>query len=252
MSLTKRIIPCLDIKDGQVVKGVNFNELIYAGDVVEQAIKYSNDLADEIVFLDITATNDKRKTIVSLVEKIAREINIPFTVGGGISSLEDIQMITRSGADKVSLNSSAVKTPDLITKGANVFGRQCMVVAIDVAKEENHWRVYTHGGKKRTEKELLSWVKECDQLGAGEFLITSIDKDGVKSGIDLEIYKEVMKVTNLPVIASGGIGSMDDFYHGFMDSDVDAILAASVFHFDDFTVKELKFYLRKKKINIRI
>ena len=251
MSLAKRIIPCLDVKDGKVVKGINFNQLIDAGDVIEQAVKYSDDLADEIVFLDITATNDKRKTITSLVEKIAQKINIPFTVGGGISSLEDIQVITRSGADKVSLNSIAVKTPSLITKAANVFGRQCIVIAIDVKKENNHWRVYTHGGKKRTEKNLFNWIKECDKLGAGEFLITSIDKDGVKKGIDLDLYNQVTPMTHLPIIASGGVGSMEDFYDGFKNSSVDAILAASVFHFGDFTVKELKYFLEQKKINVR-
>lgn len=252
MPLAKRIVPCLDVKDGKVVKGINFNQLINAGNVVEQSIKYSKDLADELIFLDITATNDKRKTITSLVEKVAQKINIPFTVGGGIASLDDIQAITRSGADKVSLNSSVVENPSLITKGANVFGSQCIVIAIDVKKEDNLWRIYTHGGKKRTEKELLSWVKECDKLGAGEFLITSIDKDGIKSGIDIEIYKKVTEITNLPIIASGGVGSMEDFYHGFKKSNVDAILAASVFHFGEFTVRELKSFLKEKKIFVRI
>ena len=248
--LKKRIIPCLDIKDGRTVKGVNFINLKDAGDPIMLAKKYVASGADELVFLDISATQEKRKTLCDLVKKIAKEINIPFTVGGGVKSLEDAMLLIESGADKVSLNSAAVKNPKLITEISNRFGSQCVVVAIDTNFFDNTWWVYTHGGKKQTKLKTLDWAKQVESLGAGEILLTSMASDGTKNGFSLDITTSVSNAINLPVIASGGAGSKNDFLALF-NLGISAGLAASVFHFNTLKIPALKHYLMRNKIAIR-
>lgn len=250
--LTKRIIPCLDIKDGKTVKGVNFLELRDAGDPVELAKLYADNGADELVFLDITATVEKRKTLVELVTRIASVINIPFTVGGGISSVEDVSALLTAGADKISINSSAVKEPDLIDRLALEFGSQCVVVAIDT-KEINgyHW-VHTHGGRKATDIPTLHWAKEVENRGAGELLITSMDHDGCKQGFANSLNALISASANIPVIASGGAGVMLDFVEAFTIGKADAGLAASIFHFKEIEIPALKEYLRQNGIEVRL
>ncbi|CVK15237.1 cyclase [Apibacter mensalis] len=249
--LKKRIIPCLDIKNGRTVKGVNFVSLTDAGDPVELAKAYVQQGADELVFLDITATIENRSTLIHLVEKIANEINIPFTVGGGINSVEDVFSLTQAGADKVSINSSAIKRPELISDIASRFGSQCVVVAVDTKKENTDWKVYTHGGRTPTKISTLDWVKKAEQLGAGEILLTSMNHDGTKSGFSLDITYEVAKTMNIPVIASGGAGTKEHFSDVFLTTKASAALAASVFHFNEIPIPELKRFLKTKNIPIR-
>lgn len=249
--LTKRIIPCLDIKDGQTVKGVNFVNLRQAGDPVELAARYAEEGADELVFLDITATVEKRKTLATLVKNVAREINIPFTVGGGIKSIEDVGAMLDSGADKISINSAAVYRPELIDELANEFGSQCIVLAIDTNLIEDIWYVFTHGGRNATEIPLMSWIKEIYERGAGEILLTSMAHDGTKNGFANELTAQVSNLVPIPVIASGGAGNKSHFYDVFAKGKADAALAASVFHFGEIPIPDLKEYLQDKGIVIR-
>ncbi|BDG45833.1 imidazole glycerol phosphate synthase subunit HisF [Parageobacillus sp. KH3-4] len=251
--ITKRIIPCLDVKDGRVVKGVQFVQLRDAGDPVELAKFYDEQGADELVFLDISASHEGRKTMVEVVEKVAAQLAIPFTVGGGIHSLDDIKMILRAGADKVSLNTAAVRNPQLITEGADFFGAQCIVVAIDAKYDETigSWRVYTHGGRNATDLEVVEWAKEAVRRGAGEILLTSMDCDGEKNGFDIALTRAVSEAVSVPVIASGGAGSAEHFLEAFVDGKADAALAASIFHYKETSVKEVKAYLKERGVNIR-
>lgn len=250
--LTKRIIPCLDIKDGRTVKGINFLNLVDAGDPVELAKIYAQEGADELVFLDISATEEKRKTLLNLVERVAEQVNIPFTVGGGISSIEDVELLLKSGADKVSINSSAVKNPNLINQLADKFGSQCVVVAIDAKQINGIWKVYLVGGKIAAELDLFEWAKEVEQRGAGEILFTSMDNDGTKNGFANQALFKLNKFVNIPIIASGGAGNMQHFVDCFQQSNADAALAASVFHFKEIEIKQLKNELRKNNIPVRI
>ena len=249
--LTKRIIPCLDVKDGRTVKGVNFENLRDAGDPVEQGKIYSDEGADELVFLDISATLEKRKTLVELVSKIAKNLNIPFTIGGGISSIEDVSACLKAGADKVSINSSAVKRPELINELSREFGSQCIVVAIDTKLYHDQSRVHTHGGTKPTDIDTFEWAKEIEDRGAGEILLTSMDHDGTKAGFANEITARISKNASIPVIASGGAGNMDHFVDAFTNGHADAGLAASIFHFKEISIPELKSYLRTKGVEVR-
>ncbi len=250
--LTKRIIPCLDVKDGRVVKGINFENLIDAGSIVEQSKRYYEEGADELVFLDITATDEKRKTLVKLVEDVANVIRIPFTVGGGISSLKDIEILLKAGADKISLNSAIVKNPQLITDAAKRVGNQAVVAAIDVKKIAGEYKVFINGGKIETDLEGFQWCKEVVNRGAGEILLTSMDKDGTKDGYDLEFLSRLTQIVNVPVIASGGAGSMENFLEAFKTADVDACLAASLFHFNIINIQELKNYLKDNNVCVRL
>ncbi|WBX70225.1 imidazole glycerol phosphate synthase subunit HisF [Tenacibaculum retecalamus] len=249
--LKKRIIPCLDIKNGRTVKGVNFIDIKDAGDPIELAKQYVKDGADELVFLDITATLENRKTLVELVEKIAQEINIPFTVGGGISTVDDALALIKAGADKVSINSSAVKNPQLITDLKNRFGSQFVVVAIDTKNVANNWKVFTKGGTHETELETVAWAKEVEKLGAGEILLTSMNNDGTKAGFALDITNDVSKAINIPVIASGGAGKEVHFKDVFTKTEASAGLAASIFHFAEIPVPKLKEYLKEQNIPVR-
>lgn len=250
--LTKRIIPCLDIKDGRTVKGVNFVNIRDAGDPVELGARYAEQGADELVFLDITATNDNRKTFVELVRDIARHVNIPFTVGGGISSVADVAPLLEAGADKVSINSAAVRTPQLIDDLAKAFGSQFVVLAIDARKINNQWIVHTHGGSKPTDKKLFSWAREGQQRGAGEILFTSMDHDGTKQGFAIDPLSKLNELLNIPVIASGGAGNKGHFLHAFTLGKADAALAASLFHFGELSIPDLKSYLKDNGTPIRI
>lgn len=249
--LKKRIIPCLDIKDGRTVKGINFIDIRDAGDPIELAKKYVTEGADELVFLDITATIEKRKTLVELVRKIAKEINIPFTVGGGINSVEDVSAIINAGADKVSINSSAVKRPELISEIASQYGSQCVVVAVDTKFENGEWMVYVSGGKIPTSLKTVSWAKQAEKLGAGEILLTSMNNDGTKNGFAIDITNEVSQAVNIPVIASGGAGAKEHFKEIFQRSKASGALAASVFHFGEIPIPELKNYLKTQNIPVR-
>lgn len=253
MTLTKRIIPCLDVKDGRVVKGIQFVELRDAGDPVELARLYDEQGADELVFLDISASVEGIKTMIDVVKAVASELAIPFTVGGGINSLEDMKKILRAGADKVSLNTAAVNHPELIREGAGYFGSQCIVVAIDAKFDEElgTWRVYTHGGRKPTDKKVLDWAREAAELGAGEILLTSMDCDGEKDGFDLALTKVVSETVSIPVIASGGAGCAEHFAEAFSEGKADAALAASIFHYRETSVFEVKNYLRGKGVTVR-
>ncbi|MBL7882931.1 MAG: imidazole glycerol phosphate synthase subunit HisF [Bacteroidia bacterium] len=250
--LTKRIIPCLDIKDGRTVKGINFENIRDAGDPVELAIEYAKQGADELVFLDITATNEKRKTFSELVTRIAKHINIPFTVGGGISTVEDVSLLLKAGADKISVNTSAYRNPQLINDLANQFGSQCIVLAIDTKFENNDWFVYLNGGKVKTETKTIDWALQGVELGAGEILLTSMNNDGTKNGFANDIIKLISESVNVPVIASGGAGTMQHFEKTFIEGKADAALAASVFHFKEIEIKKLKKYLSKQNISVRI
>ena len=249
--LKKRIIPCLDVKDGRTVKGVNFVNIRDAGDAVELAQRYVDEGADELVFLDITATIEKRKTLTQLVEKIARKINIPFTVGGGINSLEDAKAIISAGADKVSINSAAVKHPELITEIAEQFGSQCVVLAIDAKYENNEWKVYINSGKTPTPLLALNWAKEGEQRGAGEILLTSMNHDGTKKGFAIDITRQVSEAVNIPVIASGGAGTMEHFAEVFLQTKASAALAAGIFHYGEISIPNLKAYLQTQHIEVR-
>ncbi|MGG7620662.1 imidazole glycerol phosphate synthase subunit HisF [Bacillus coreaensis] len=251
--LTKRIIPCLDVKDGRVVKGIQFVQLRDAGDPVELARFYDEQGADELVFLDISASHEGRGTMVDVVKSVASELAIPFTVGGGINSLEDMKRILRAGADKVSLNTAAVLNPELITEGANFFGTQCIVVAIDAKYDEalGSWRVFTHGGRKATDYEVVQWAKEAVRLGAGEILLTSMDSDGEKKGFDVALTRAVSEAVSVPVIASGGAGNSEHFAEAFLEAKADAALAASIFHYKETSVEEVKSFLKEKGVNVR-
>ncbi len=249
--LKRRIIPCLDIKDGRTVKGVNFINLIDAGDPVELAKSYVKQGADELVFLDITATIENRKALAGLVERIAAEINIPFTVGGGIDNVNDVSILLKAGADKVTVNSSAVRRPELISEIAGQFGSQCIVVAIDTKMVNDEWIVVVDGGRTTTELKTINWAGRVEELGAGEIMLTSMNNDGTKSGFSLEITGEVSSNVNIPVIASGGAGSMEHFREVFCNTGCSAALAASIFHFGEITIPELKRYLINEKISIR-
>lgn len=251
---TKRIIPCLDVKDGRVVKGINFVGLKEVGDPVELAKSYYEQGADELVFLDITATYEQRDTMVQVVEKVASAIFIPFTVGGGIRSVEDIRKMLLAGADKVSLNSAAVKNPKLIQEGAAIFGNQCIVLAVDGKKRQDGsgWNVYVNGGRVDTGLDLLTWVKQAVELGAGEILLTSMDADGTKQGFDIALCKAVRDIVDVPVIASGGCGSLQHFVEVFDEDAADAALAASMFHYGEVSVPQVKRYLKEKGIAVRL
>lgn len=251
--LSKRIIPCLDVKGGRVVKGVNFVNLIDAGDPVKVAKAYSDAGADEVVFLDITASSDERNIILDIVERTASEVFIPLTVGGGIRSIEDIRNILNAGADKISMNSAAIKDPNLINQGAERFGNQCIVVAIDAKrKAEDHFEVYIHGGRIPTGINAVSWAIEAEKRGAGEILLTSMDRDGTKSGYDLELTRTISEAVHIPVIASGGAGTKAHFASAFNEGKADAALAASLFHFKELEIKELKNYLQEQGIPVRL
>lgn len=249
--LAKRIIPCLDIKNGETVKGVNFLDLKEVGNPVEMAIRYSQQGADELVFLDISATEERRKTLIPLVRDIAKHINIPFTVGGGINALENVEELLKNGADKITINSASLSNPKLITDVAKRFGSQCMVVAIDTKVVQNQNKVFSNGGKIETEKELFYWAKEVENLGAGEILLTSMNTDGTKSGFAIEITKQLAELVNIPVIASGGAGTMKHFKDVFTETKATGALAASIFHFNEIEIPELKNYLKSKNLSIR-
>jgi len=251
---TKRIIPCLDVKEGRVVKGINFEGLVDVGDPVALAEHYNKQGADELVFLDITATHEKRGIMEKVVQSVAEKIFIPFTVGGGLQTLEDIKSILRAGADKISLNSAAVRNKNLIKEGAFYFGNQCIVLAADAKKRSDNtgWNVVINGGRIDTGIDLLKWVEEATELGAGEILLTSMDADGTKKGFDLELTKAVSDITSVPVIASGGCGCLKDFYDVFENNVADAALAASLFHYGELTVDEVKKYLNDRNISVRV
>ncbi|MCB6231503.1 imidazole glycerol phosphate synthase subunit HisF [Flavobacterium psychrophilum] len=250
--LTKRIIPCLDIKNGRTVKGVNFLDIKDAGDPVELAQKYAEAGADELVFLDISATEEDRKTVIDLVRKVSETINIPFTVGGGISSVKDVETLLKNGADKVSINSSAVKNPQLINDLASAFGSQCIVVAIDAKQINGNWKVHLVGGKVATEIDLFDWAKEVENRGAGEILFTSMDHDGTKKGFANEALAKLSQTVNIPIITSGGAGTMQHFADAFLLGNADAALAASVFHFQEIRIQDLKIALKNNTIQIRL
>jgi cyclase len=250
--LAKRIIPCLDVDKGRVVKGVKFQNLRDAGDPVEVAKSYEEQSADELVFLDITASAEERKIMIEVVQRVAETIFIPFTVGGGVSSLEDIRRLLFAGADKVSINTAAVKNPQLIYESAKRFGSQCIVVAIDAKRSERGWEVYIHGGRTPTGLDAVEWAKRVEGLGAGEILLTSMDADGTKKGYDIELCRAVASAVSIPVIASGGAGTMEHFYEVFTKTNVDAALAASLFHFKEVSIPELKAYLKNKGVHVRL
>lgn len=251
--LTKRIIPCLDVKDGRVVKGVNFVNLIDAGDPVEQARIYDREGADELVFLDITASSDRRSTVVDMVERVASQVFIPFTVGGGIRTVDDMRKILRAGADKISVNSAAIDNPDLIREGAEKFGRQCIVLAVDARRraDGSGWTIYKHGGRLDTGIDCLEWVKKAEALGAGEILLTSMDCDGTRAGYDIELTRAVSDAVGVPVIASGGAGTLEHFAEAMTEGGADAALAASLFHYKVMRIAEVKDYLSGRGIPVR-
>lgn len=250
--LTKRIIPCLDVKNGRTVKGVNFVNLVDAGDPVELAQQYADQGADELVFLDISATNEERATTLDLVKKVGEKINIPYSVGGGIGSVEQVYDLLEHGAEKVSINSSAVRNPNLVEEIATAFGSQCLIVAVDARKENGQWNLFTHGGSKSTGIELFSWVEKMEELGAGEILFTSMDHDGTKAGFAIEALREMNERLSIPVIASGGAGKKVHFKEVFENGNADAALAASIFHFGEIPIPELKTYLKNEQIPTRI
>jgi cyclase len=252
--LTKRIIPCLDVKDGRVVKGVNFVNLKDAGDPVEIAAAYDRAGADELVFLDITASSDNRNTVVDMVRRVAEKVFIPFTVGGGIRTVEDFKMLLREGADKISINSSAINTPQLISDAAGKFGRQCVVVAIDARRrvDGSGWNVYKNGGRIDTGLDAVEWAMKADRLGAGEILLTSMDCDGTKAGYDDELNRIIAENVSVPLIASGGAGTMEHFHHALTEGKADAALAASLFHYKELEIMELKQYLKIMGVPVRI
>lgn len=250
--LTRRIIPCLDINQGRVVKGVRFMALKDAGDPVNCAIAYDKQKADELVFLDITASHERRKTIIDLAARVAAKIFIPFTVGGGISSTEQIRDLLSTGCDKVSINSSALKNPKLIRDASRRFGSQCVVVAIDAKRDGAKWRVYTHGGRNPTKWDAVEWARYAAKLGAGEILLTSMDADGTQKGYDIALTKKISEAVSIPVIASGGVGNLKHLYEGFSAGKADAVLAASIFHFGDYTIPQAKAYLKRRGIPVRL
>ena len=248
----KRIIPCLDVKNGRVVKGMSFVNLVDAGDPVESAMQYDKQGADELVFLDITASSDSRNITIDMVEKVANSIFIPFTVGGGIRSVEDFNVLLRAGADKVSVNSDAVHRPELISEAAYKFGSQCVVAAIDAKRNGDSWEVYVNGGRTPVGMDAIEWAVKCEKLGAGEILLTSMDEDGQKKGYDIALTRAVSEKVNIPVIASGGAGALEHFYDAFTEGKADAVLAASLFHFGEIPIPKLKKYLNEKGIPVRL
>ena len=250
--LKTRIIPCLDVKDGRVVKGINFLDLVDAGDPVKQASYYSQNGADEICFLDISASLEKRNTMLNIVRKTAEEVFIPLTVGGGISSIHNIRSLLKAGADKVSINSAAIINQKIVQESSDHFGSQCIVVAVDVKKIENDWIVFSHGGTINTNINALEWLEKVQELGAGEILLTSMDKDGTKSGFDIELLKVATNILQIPVIASGGVGTKEHFFEGVFEGGASALLAASVFHFNEFSIKEVKHFLSDRNIEVRL
>ncbi len=251
--LAKRIIPCLDVKNARVVKGEKFVNLKDAGCPVEQASFYADSGADEIVFLDITASHERRGAILDIIRQTADKVFIPFTVGGGIKNIEDIRTILRTGADKVSINTAAVENPSLVEESSQRFGNQCIVVAIDAKNVgKDKWQVYTYGGRKATGLDVLEWAKEVERLGAGEILLTSMDRDGTKEGYDIELTKLISRNVNIPLIASGGVGTVEHLYQGLVSAEADAVLAASIFHYGKYSVKEVKEYLKEKGVPVRI
>jgi cyclase len=252
MSVAKRIIPCLDVNDGRVVKGINFVELKDAGDPVEIAKKYNEEGADELTFLDITASSDNRGLLFDIVEKVAKQIFIPLTVGGGVRSCEDIRNLLNSGADKVGINTSAILNPELVAESSSRFGSQAIVVAIDAKKVGDHWEVFTHGGRNATGINAISWAQKMAKLGAGELLITSMDRDGTKKGFDNVLMKLISDVVEVPIIASGGVGILQHFVDGVKDGEADAVLAASIFHYGEFTIQEAKQYMAENNIEVRL
>lgn len=254
--LAKRIIPCLDVDRGRVVKGIRFVSLVDAGNPVEQAVRYDAEGADELTFLDITASSDKREIVADLVRRVADEVFIPFTVGGGLRSLEDIRAVLRSGADKVSLNTSAIEKPNLISEGAETFGSQCMVVSIDARRRNaddasKGWEVFTHGGRRPTGLDALVWTARAEDLGAGEILLTSMDRDGTKTGYDIELTRAISDSVRIPVIASGGAGTLEHFYEALTQGGASAVLAASLFHFGEYKIADVKNYLRERGVIVR-
>jgi cyclase len=252
MSVAKRIIPCLDVNDGRVVKGINFVELKDAGNPVEIAKKYNEEGADELTFLDITASSDNRGLLFDIVEKVAKQIFIPLTVGGGVRTCEDIRNLLNAGADKVGINTSAILNPDLIAESTSRFGSQAIVVAIDAKKVDDHWEVFTHGGRNATGINAVSWAQKMAQLGAGELLITSMDRDGTKKGFDNVLMKLISDVVEVPIIASGGVGILQHLVDGVKDGAADAVLAASIFHYGEFTIQEAKQYMLDNNIEVRL
>ncbi|HIH37642.1 TPA: imidazole glycerol phosphate synthase subunit HisF [Candidatus Woesearchaeota archaeon] len=250
--ITKRIIPCLDVKEGRVVKGTGFINLKDAGDPVLLAKMYNDQGADELVFLDITASAEKRKTMVGVVRAVAKEVFIPLTVGGGVETVDDIRVLLQAGADKVSLNTAAVLNPDIISKAAEQFGRQCVVVAIDAKRKGSLWEVIVRGGRERTGKDAIAWAKEAASLGAGELLVTSMDQDGTKAGYDLELTKTIAASVNIPIIASGGAGTLVSIKDVFLEGNADAALIASLLHYGTFTTNDVKTYLKKERISVRL
>ena len=249
--LAKRIIPCLDVTNGRVVKGINFVDLIDAGDPVEIAKKYNDQGADELTFLDITASSDNRDLILGIIERVAEQVFIPLTVGGGVRAVSDVRRLLNAGADKVSINTAAINNPSLVSNAAERFGSQCIVVAIDAKKTGNDWEIFTHGGRNPTGLNAISWAKEMVRRGAGELLITSMDKDGTKSGFDNELNAAISSEVDVPIIASGGVGNLDHLVDGIIEGKADAVLAASIFHFGEYTITEAKNHMRQKKIEVR-
>ncbi len=250
--LAKRIIPCLDVKEGRVVKGVNFVNLVDAGDPVENAKFYDEELADELVFLDITASYEKRFIMIDVVKRVAEQVFMPFTVGGGIRTVEDIRALLKAGADKVSINTAAVKNPELVREAAKAFGSQCIVVAIDAKRKGDSWEVYIHGGRTPTGIDAVEWAKRVQELGAGEILLTSMDRDGTKQGYDIELTRTISEAVEIPVIASGGAGTLEHLYEGIVYGKADAVLAASIFHFREYSVREAKRYLKERGVPVRL
>ncbi|HEY6821849.1 MAG TPA: imidazole glycerol phosphate synthase subunit HisF [Burkholderiales bacterium] len=252
MALAKRVIPCLDVTAGRVVKGVNFVGLRDAGDPVEIAARYDEQGADEVCFLDITASSDERDILLHVIEAVAARVFIPLTVGGGVRKLEDVRRLLNAGADKVSINTAAVQNPELVREAAGVVGNQCIVVAIDAKKSASGWEVYTHGGRRATGLDAVQWAKRMQSAGAGELLVTSMDRDGTRDGFDLGLTRAVADAVGVPVIASGGVGSMDHLAQGVLQGGADAVLAASVFHFGDFTVRQAKEHMQRLGIEVRL
>jgi len=250
--LAKRIIPCLDVADGRVVKGIRFVSLTDAGDPVAQARRYDQEGADELTFLDITASSEKRNIVDAIVRRVADEVFIPFTVGGGLRSVSDIRSVLRAGADKVSLNTAAVENPSLVAEAAQTFGSQCIVVAIDARRAQHQsWQVYTHGGRRITERSAVEWAQQVEELGAGEILLTSMDRDGTRDGYDIELIRAVASAVRIPVIASGGCGKLEHFYDAFILGGASAVLAASLFHYGELSIGETKSYLRSRGLTVR-
>jgi cyclase len=250
--LAKRIIPCLDVKEGRVVKGTQFVNLKDAGDPVENARVYDEQGADEIAFLDITASYENRDILIDIVRRTAEEIFIPLTVGGGVRHLEDIRRLLKAGADKVSVNTAAVKYPEFVAKASKRFGSQCVVIAIDAKRKDNSWEVYTHGGRVPTGLDAVLWAKQMDEMGAGEILLTSMDRDGTKDGYDIELTRTISEQVAIPVIASGGVGTLEHLYEGLVLGKADAVLAASVFHYREYTISQVKSYLKERGVVVRL